>query len=113
MRGVSGTVIHRRTGPRDGEIDFRAAPARKTGGDLVRQVHGWLRRAQTSDWSPRQDLLVIEGFAQGLGADGVARRMRRSRAAVVARFRRLLPDPTPDTQRIAMEALRAAIRATA
>ena len=106
---MSGTVIHRRTGHRDGEVDFRAAPLRKTGGDLVRQVHGWLKRARASDWTAAQDLALVEGFARGMGADGVARRLRRSRTAVVARFRRLLPDPTPDTQRIAMEALRAAI----
>lgn len=90
-----------------GPFSLRPAEApRLTGRDLARKVAADILAAREVDWPAALDLAVVEGFCLGIGADAVAERAGRSRQDVIARFRRLLPDPTPDSQRLAMTILR-------
>ena len=86
---------------------FARPVERPTGRDLVRSVERNLARGAHPGWTAADDLAVVAGFSAGLKADGVARAAKRPRKDVIARFRKLIPDPTPDTQRVAMELLRA------
>ena len=107
--GASGFSVDRSNLGGARTMVFAKPVERPTGRELVRLVERNLARGAHSEWSAADDLAVVAGFSAGLKADGVARAAKRTRTDVIARFRRLIPDPTPDTQRVTMEVLRARI----
>lgn len=63
------------------------------------------------DWCEAEDLEIIEGLGAGMGLNGVSARLNRDRDEIRARFDRLCPDKTLDTQAAVINALRLRIEA--
>ena len=68
-------------------------------------------RERPDGWTAQDDLVLVEGLSQGRKLPTIAAELRRGPEACKERFRKLLPNPTLDTQSKLIRALRAEVAA--